>query len=375
MPSRFSIDRDIARRLVTSFKDQRILIIGDIMIDKYIYTELRSETDESGRRTPKFRAAREEILLGGAGCVATNVRHLGADATIIGVTGADSRRDELIALLQHEGIDHGAAGGTTTLISEPTTIQGEPRPTTLKARLIEDAAHLFRCDIEVDDTLSDETCALVCETIAQQAPSANAIIIADYDKGVMNAQTIDAAMRAAKDAKIPAFVDPKHRNFWRYRGATLVKPNRVEFERNQGVPLRSKQATTHDIELGQIIDRCRRSLPETARRMQVDNVLLTLGSDGMALYRRDKTTSGSPRDALLHLPALNRSPVDVVGAGDSVIATLAIAAAAGSDLATAAALATIAASFAVRRPGARPARLQDLIDWLESDEPLSDTGL
>jgi D-beta-D-heptose 7-phosphate kinase/D-beta-D-heptose 1-phosphate adenosyltransferase len=203
------------------------------------------------------------------------------------------------------------------------------RPTTTKTRVVARSQQVVRVDEEDDSDLDGDEVELLLHSVAMAVAQADALVLEDYNKGVLVARVIESAIDAAKAKGIPIVVDPKYRNFFLYRGATIFKPNRRELEAALGAAV--------DLEHPE-------ALPLTFARLGVDNLLLTLGERGMVLI-----SSGG---AIKHVPTAAREVYDVVGAGDTVTAYLALALAAGGSPTEAAIIANFAAGVEVGKLGA-----------------------
>jgi len=254
--------------------------------------------------------------LGGAANVAQNVLAVHADCALVAAVGDDIAGLRLRGLL-------GALGGATDAL---VTVD---RPTTTKTRLLARAQQLLRFDEEEDTDLADVDVARVISAVTNALASADAVILEDYNKGVLVPAVIEATIRVAAERRIPVIVDPKFRNFFSYKGATVFKPNRRELE----------QA------LGAAVDLAHpEALPATLARLDVEHLLLTLSEHGMALVSRG--------GEITRIPTTAREVYDVVGAGDTVTAYLALMLAGGADAREAAVIANYAAGVEVGKLGA-----------------------
>jgi D-beta-D-heptose 7-phosphate kinase/D-beta-D-heptose 1-phosphate adenosyltransferase len=220
------------------------------------------------------------------------------------------------------------------------------RPTTTKTRLLARSQQLLRFDEEEDEDLADADVARVISAVSDALASADAVILEDYNKGVLVPAVIEATIQVAAERRIPVIVDPKFRNFFSYKGATVFKPNRRELE----------QA------LGAAVDLAHpEALPATLARLDVEHLLLTLSEHGMALVSRG--------GEITRIPTTAREVYDVVGAGDTVTAYLALMLAAGADAREAAVISNYAAGVEVGKLGAAtvsPAEVLAAYDTLHS---------
>lgn len=310
--NRLSLERLDA--LLERIRDTRVLVVGDLMLDVYLRGSASRISPEAP--VPVVHVDEEWTALGGAANVAANIAALGADCDIIGCIGADERGRELEDELVRLGI--GARG-----LCEVTD-----RPTTVKTRIMAGHQQVARFDHERDEPMGGPLVSQLAATVSEFVVDADAVVLQDYDKGVLVEPVIAAAKDAARRHGIPVVVDPKSRNFFAYRGATVFKPNRIELES----ALRA-QVNGDDPEW----------LERTRQELGCEHLLVTLGEDGAALM----TSSGD----YVRVPTVARSVYDVSGAGDTVIATLAAAMAAGAGVIEAAILANHAAGIEVGKAG------------------------
>jgi len=296
---------------IPAFAGKRVLVVGDVMLDRYWYGDTARISPEAPVPVVHVRGDAERP--GGAGNVAANVVALGASATVLGVTGADPAADALERALLEAGVDCAFARerGLETIV---------------KLRIISRRQQLIRLDFEQD--LAGADVAALAARFARELPAAAVVVLSDYAKGTLRDPA--ALIAAARAAGKPVLVDPKGRDFARYRGATVVTPNLNEFELVVG-PARD------DAELVAKGERLRAEL-------ELEALLVTRGEKGMTLIPR-----GAPPE---HLPAQAREVFDVTGAGDTVIAVFAAALAAGQPMREAMRLANLAAGIVVGKLGA-----------------------
>jgi len=314
----------IQAALANNFGAHPILVIGDVMLDRYLWGEVNRISPEAP--VPVVRLLRQTENLGGAANVALNLRGLGIPAAIIGVRGPDPD-GEILARLGHT-VD------TRGLVVAPG------RPTACKTRVIGAHQQMLRIDIEDPTPLSPEINHLLAErlmtTLRELRPAA--LVISDYGKGVVTPELCRKAIDAGQGAGIPVVIDPKGRDYTRYRGATLVSPNRAELALATGHP-------TTDLE------GLYRAGEQLRARLSWDYLLVTLGESGMTLL------DGTGR---LHVPAVAREVFDVSGAGDTVIAVTAAGLAAGLGAHDAIRLANLAAGVVVGKVGTTPISISEL---------------
>ena len=306
---------DVARK----FPGRRVTVVGDVMLDHFMVGQVDRISPEAP--VPVVRFARDEFRLGGAANVAHNVAALGGVARVIGVVGDDAPAEQLRTDGRAAGLD------VSGLVTDPS------RPTTRKARIVTlRNQQVARIDYEMDRDVSGAVAQALAAGIQQAARQSDAIVLSDYRKGVITPAVIDAAVAAARDAHIPLLVDPKVPQAERYRGATLITPNHHEAETMTHVRIRD-------------LDDARRAAGVLHDRSGA-SVLITWGEHGMFVSDRSSST---PVEVLLEASA--REVADVTGAGDTVIAVLAMGLAAGGTLEHAARLANVAAGLVVARFG------------------------
>jgi len=308
----------ISRARLTALLDaataQHVVIIGDAMLDVYLRGDVDRISPEAP--VPVVRVRDRKLALGGAANVAQNVAALGAGCDLVAVVGDD------------------VAGATLRSYLEVGRMQSRSlvtvdRPTTTKTRVMARSQQLVRFDEEEDRDLDAADIARVLEAIRAAIPEATALVFEDYNKGVLVPAVIEGALALASSRKLPIVVDPKFRNFFAYRGATVFKPNRRELESALGAAVDLDHPA---------------ALPDTFARLGVAHLLLTLGERGMALVSAD---------GLVHrVPTTAREVYDVVGAGDTVTAYLATMLAAGATALEAAIVANYAAGVEVGKLGA-----------------------
>jgi D-beta-D-heptose 7-phosphate kinase/D-beta-D-heptose 1-phosphate adenosyltransferase len=312
MPRSLSRDRLVA--LLGASAGRRVAVVGDAMLDVYLRGDVDRISPEAP--VPVVRVRDRRYALGGAGNVAQNVCAVGARCDLVATVGEDAGGRQLRAML---------AGISAHVDSLVTTT----RPTTTKTRIVARSQQVVRVDEEEDDDHGDEDVERLLAAVHASVERADALVLEDYNKGVLVPRVIEAAMSAAQARAIPIVVDPKYRNFFLYRGATIFKPNRRELEAALGADVDLEHPT---------------ALPATFDRLGVGHLLLTLGERGMVLL--------SSNGVIKQVPTVAREVYDVVGAGDTVTAYLALVLAAGGTPTEAAIIANFAAGVEVGKPGA-----------------------
>lgn len=313
-----SITQDRLNTLLASARGKHIAVVGDVMIDHYVWGTVARISPEAP--VPVVEVESESTRLGGAANVANNIASLGGRPLLAGVVGDDANGAALRRILDADGTP--SAG----IITDPS------RPTTIKTRVIAHHQHVVRIDSEEKRDID----ASVRRALLQALTSAerlDGIIIEDYNKGVVVRELIHEVTALARERRIPVTIDPKFNNFFEYRGVTLFKPNKKETEEALGRALRSDDDV---LAAG-------RTLLE---RLNAENVLLTRSEKGMSLFERN--------GAVMHIPTRARKVADVSGAGDTVIATLTLMLAAGATVAEAAFLANAAGGVVCGEVGIVP---------------------
>jgi D-beta-D-heptose 7-phosphate kinase/D-beta-D-heptose 1-phosphate adenosyltransferase len=311
---RSGISRRRLAQLLDNMRRKRIVVVGDAMLDVYLGGDVERISPEAPVPVVKVRERR--YAMGGAANVAQNVASAGARVSLVAAAGTEPAGVRLRAMVEAIGADS-------------ATIIATERPTTCKTRVVARAQQMLRFDEEEDGDLPAHDVQRLLDTLLPLVAKADAVVLEDYNKGVLVPAVITAATEAASRRGIPTVVDPKFRNFFSYRGATVFKPNRRELESALGAAVSIDDAG---------------ALPATLERLGVEYLLLTLGERGMALVAAD----GEVR----RIPTAAREVYDVVGAGDTVTAYLATSLAAGASPFEAALIANYAAGVEVGKLGA-----------------------
>jgi len=321
---------DRARALIARFPATRILVVGDVMLDRFIAGRVTRISPEAP--VPVVAFEHDTHRLGGAANVAHNIAAFGAQATLVGVTGQDDASTTLRDACLAAGID-------------ASLLVDVDRRTTTKVRIVtERNQQVARVDYESDRDIADEIEQHVIAAIHEHATRASAIVISDYLKGCVTPRVCEATLEAARAAHIPMLVDPKIPHIDHYAGATLITPNHHEVEQAIHVRVRGEDDANRAARLFRDRARC-------------ESVLMTRGDQGMWLLADD--VKG-------HLAAAAREVADVTGAGDTVMATVALAVAAGARLSEAARLANEAAGIVVGRFGPATVTTTELLRAIDA---------
>src|ERR1700738_4586876 len=315
---------------LTKFNSINVLCIGDVMLDRFIGGDVNRISPEGP--VPVFFLRHTSEIPGGAANVARNITSLNGRCTLLGLIGEDVSGAEVIAALAKDA-----------RISN-CLIRSKARPTTEKLRYISQGQHILRADRECTDILSVELENDLLLAAGNLLPGHNVVILSDYAKGVLTDRLIEYVIVSAKKLHIPVIVDPKSARLERYAGATIVTPNSKELQMDAGIDpsVANEQAGSA----------CRSVLERTA----IENILVTKAEKGMTLLVRGT--------APIHIAASAREVADVVGAGDTVVATLALAMGAGASLEEAARLSNMAAGIAVGKHGTATVTNTELLDQI-----------
>ena len=322
-----SVSRERLVQLLDSARGKRIAVIGDAMLDVYLSGDVDRVSPEAP--VPVVRVRERRHALGGAANVAQNVVAIGATCELVAAVGADAGADVLRALLDELGV------GSNSLVTVD-------RSTTQKTRIVARSQQLLRVDEEEDSDVAGTDMRKVLDAVRQAVSTADAVVLEDYNKGVLVTPVIRAAIDEGLARHLPIVVDPKFKNFFAYRGATVFKPNRRELEAALGAAV--------DVDHPDAV-------PATLQRLGVQHILLTLGDRGMALFSSDGEVA--------RVPTVAREVYDVVGAGDTVTAYLASMLAAGASVLEAAIIANVAAGIEVSKLGAVSVTAAEVLDFAE----------
>lgn len=315
------------RAVVEQLRGCRVLVIGDVMLDEYLRGDVSRISPEAP--VPVLEVRAHDWRLGGAANAAANIQALGGVTTLVGVVG----KDETAAILADRLTQHGIA---SAVVVDPD------RPTTKKTRLVAQQQQIVRIDHERRHPIAGPIAGSVRQAITQAMRGAQACVLSDYAKGVVTGEIARHTIEAARTAGVPVIVDPKQRSFAAYRGATVITPNLHELE----------AAAT-----GVVPFEAARAAAGVLAELAGAALLVTRSADGMTLFRVDREP--------FHVAAMAKEVFDVTGAGDTVVATIALALGARVALDQAVELASIAAAISVSKRGTStvsPAELLTAID-------------
>lgn len=316
-------------------KGIRILVLGDAILDAYLWGRVRRISPEAPVPVVEIESPpgggagpQEEFRAGGAGNVARGIAALDGTAVLVAARGRDESGERLSKILAQDGI-------------EDRLVPLDDRGTTSKTRVVAGQQQIVRIDRERTDPIPPEARARIRSEALAAAEGAQALVISDYDKGLLSQDLLDAVGDSFRSRNLPIVVDPNVEHFFHYGRVTVVTPNQNELERACGAKIRDEES----------LDRTAREA--LARFAKGTQLLVTRGEAGMTLFGGAAAAGGAAGDGTrTHIPTVARQVYDVTGAGDTVVATLALALAAGASLMEGAKLANLAAGIVVAKRGA-----------------------
>ena len=315
------------QKIFEDFHSLNVLIIGDVMLDSYIWGVVERISPEAP--VPIVTVKKKDFRLGGAANVALNVASLGAKPILCALIGDDEDGKKLI-----QRLDDGK-------ISKEGIVVSSHRPTTVKTRIIASSQHVVRVDEESDKVVNAPEEHDLLLRIEKLLPSCQVVIFEDYDKGVLNASIIEKTVALANKNKIPTVVDPKKRNFLSYKGVTLFKPNLKELR--EGLKVEVEAANQSSVES---------AVSQLKEKLNVSGVMLTLSEQGVYIdFQNEK----------IKLPAHAREIADVSGAGDTVVSIAALAVALGLSPREIAFLSNLGGGLVCQHVGVVPINKEELL--------------
>ena len=321
--------------LFEKFNKQTILVIGDVMLDAYLWGKVTRISPEAP--VPIVSVVNQDERLGGAANVALNVQSLGATPILCSVIGNDEKGKIFSSLLKQQNL------------SDEGILVSTLRPTTVKTRIISGNQQMLRVDREVEEILVEEETEKLYVTISQiiSARSIDAVIFEDYDKGVISSILIEKVISLCREQNIPVCVDPKRKNFFDYKDVTLFKPNLKELSEGLNVILKNdlKEIESAGRKLLSIIN--------------ASWIMVTLSKLGVLILDKNQT---------IHIPAFQRDIADVSGAGDTVISVASLCLAQGLDMRTVATIANLAGGLVCEKVGVVPIKKDLLQSEIEKNQ-------
>ncbi len=301
---------------VDSFGGCSILVIGDIMLDQFVWGEVRRISPEAP--VPVVEVEKESLLLGGSANVANNLRSLDARPILAGTVGTDAYGARVLNLCNKNSIDTSGV------------VQDEKRPTTLKTRIIARGQQVVRVDREDGTPLEKGTVERLLAQLDKDLLRSQAVIVSDYNKGVVSSKLLEKVIKRSKVSNTQVLIDPKPVNALCYKGADVITPNKKEAEEL------SSLCASKEEEIEKVAQ-------AISKNLQIRTVLITRGPEGMALWQKEK--------GMFTIPTMAREVFDVTGAGDTVISLMALGLVVGLTPCEAALLANVAAGIVVGKIG------------------------
>jgi len=320
------------RKIVGDFKDAGVLVIGDLILDEFLWGEVSRISPEAP--VPVVWVKTESFMPGGASNVANNLRSLGAKVSLAGVIGDDEHGTILKGELERSGVN---VNGVITDGS---------RPTTLKTRVVAHHQQVVRIDKERVVTLNDRIMSKISSYVKDNIKDLDAIIIEDYGKGVITPKLLSRIIPLAKSGKKIIAVDPKEEHFRYYRGVSVITPNNHEASKAVGFDITDTPTL-------------KKAGTRLLNRLNCSIALITLGEKGMAVFQR-----GRP---MKHIPTVAQEVYDVSGAGDTVIAAYTLSLASGADPVQAAHISNCAAGIVVGKVGIAVVTPEELIERIKAE--------
>ncbi|PYS97854.1 MAG: D-glycero-beta-D-manno-heptose-7-phosphate kinase [Acidobacteria bacterium] len=302
-------------QILENFSKLNVLVIGDVILDRYWWGDVSRISPEAP--VPVVRLKNTSLAAGGAANVAANVAGLGATPILVGIVGDDDGAKQFPDVLKSANV------------SSDHLVRDRHRPTTVKTRIVAHSQHVVRVDQEHADRISSETESAIIDKLRLEIGRVDAIAVSDYAKGMLTDKVLKDLFAIAAEHGKPVLVDPKGKDYAKYKGAALLTPNRRE----------AAEACNFE-DTGDVVNRAGTKLMDD---LNLDALLVTEGEEGMTLFRRSQSS--------IKMGAEARQVYDVTGAGDTVIATFAVAIGAGADVETAARLANAAAGLVVEQVG------------------------
>lgn len=318
--------------IVKQYHTAKVLIIGDVMLDRFVHGEVERISPEGP--IPILKSKQENRMIGGAGNVLSNLHGLKVQARLVGIVG----EDDFGSIVR--GLAEAAGGHSEDLFTRPQS------PTTVKIRFLAGHQQLLRVDSELSRYIDLDLENELCDHITRIIPQFGAIILSDYGKGCLTDRVLRCVIDNAKAYKIPVLVDPKGNDYSKYRGADIVTPNRKELSEAT-----NNSATINDSD---IVEAAQKLINQCG----ICAVIATRSQDGMSVITQNSEKTAFERP--VHLRTHAQEVFDVSGAGDTVIATIAAGLATGASLLDSVALANIAGGIVVGKVGTAPIRQQDL---------------
>lgn len=322
------------KAIVEKFKDKKILVIGDLMLDEHIWSKVGRISPEAP--VPVAEVTKITHVPGGCGNVAANIAAMGGTPILVGLIGKDSSGEKLKSALKKANI------------STKYILQTAERPTILKSRVIAASQHVVRVDREKKEHISQNLYKRILLSIKKIVPRVDGIILSDYKKGILTPKVCREIISQAIKYKVPVSVDPKGKDYSRYKSVTIITPNVKEAQEASGIKIENENDLA---KAGKVL----------LRKTNTKHILITRGKDGMSLFSRNGNH--------LHIPAVPREVFDITGAGDTVISALTISLACKAQIKDVVYLANLAAAISVGKIGTQAVSKEEIIDALDEKDP------
>ena len=326
-----NIDKSYLNKGIDNFGKSMVLVIGDIMLDKFIWGNVSRISPEAP--VPVVEVEHETVMLGGATNVVNNLVSLGGSVMMCGVVGNDPTGKEIISRLDELNVD---TGGIAIEVD---------RPTSVKTRIIAHDQQVVRYDREKTISLKPKTIKGILDFINEKKGNLSALIVSDYGKGVISRQLMDGLKSIISDCDFPVTVDPNVKNFSLYKDVTVITPNHNQAGEIAGIEIINEE-----------------NLKKVGKKLlnnkKCKALLITRGKDGMTLFEQEGRVT--------HIKSIARKVYDVTGAGDTVIATLTLGIAGGLDLKSAAYLSNLSGGIVVGEIGTSTVKIDNLKELIKS---------
>ncbi|MGL5000492.1 MAG: D-glycero-beta-D-manno-heptose-7-phosphate kinase [Cetobacterium sp.] len=319
------MEKSRLEEILNSFENLKVAVVGDMMLDDYLIGSVERISPEAP--VPVVSIKKERFVLGGAANVVNNLSTLGAQAVCFGVIGEDFDGDRLIKELEKKGIETSGV------------VKSEERPTIVKRRIISGNQQLLRLDWEDPRPISSALEDNLLKHIENKIDGLDAIILSDYDKGLLTPRVVKKIISLCKEKNIIVTVDPKPKNALNYIGATSMTPNRKE-----AIECLGKTSFDDIVEIGK----------ELKEKLKLNSLLLTRSEEGMSLFEGEN---------LINIPTYAKEVYDVTGAGDTVISVFTLACAAGVTSYEAAKIANTAAGVVVGKMGTSTVTKEEILEF------------
>lgn len=320
---------------IKNFRDSRILVVGDLMLDEYIWGDVDRISPEAP--IPVLDVEKISFVPGGAANTAHNIKSLGNTVFLAGVIGSDEKGKLLKQALEEKGID--VAGLAIDL----------QRKTTLKTRVVAKNQQIVRIDIEDREPISSETEEKILNFVQNQIKDLNAVIIADYAKGVVTPNLSQKIIALARENNVLSFVDPKGADLSKYRGCSVITPNKKELALALNIPFEQLSSESKFLQAGKML----------LAHVMAEGVLVKCGAEGMVFFEKDGN--------IFRYPAVNKKVIDVSGSGDIAVGVLALSLAAGADFKQAVVLASHACGVGIGKMGTAIVLPEELEEFLKDN--------